>query len=118
VACDISWTVHDDLCDSDHFITLTEDIIPTNKNQNQNWNFCKANWNEFDKVYNETINEDELIDENYPILKFTNIILENSEKCIPKTSTNKKTGCVYETQMPPRVTNSIESHVYIKAFEK
>jgi hypothetical protein len=25
--------------------------------------------------------------------------------------------CVYETQMPPRVTNSIESHAYIKAFE-
>ena len=28
------------------------------------------------------------------------------------------TRCVYETQMPPRVTNSIESHAYIKAFEK
>jgi hypothetical protein len=30
----------------------------------------------------------------------------------------KPTRCVYETQMPPRVTNSIESHAYIKAFEK
>jgi hypothetical protein len=30
----------------------------------------------------------------------------------------KTTRCVYETQMPPRVTNSIESHAYIKAFEK
>jgi hypothetical protein len=29
-----------------------------------------------------------------------------------------KTRCVYETQMPPRVTNSIDSHAYIKAFEK
>jgi hypothetical protein len=29
-----------------------------------------------------------------------------------------RTRCVYETQMPPRVTNSIESHAYIKAFEK
>jgi hypothetical protein len=28
-----------------------------------------------------------------------------------------KTRCFYETQMPP-VTNSIESHAYIKAFEK
>jgi hypothetical protein len=30
----------------------------------------------------------------------------------------KKTRCVYETQMTPRVTNSIESQAYIKAFEK
>jgi hypothetical protein len=29
----------------------------------------------------------------------------------------EKTRCVYETQMPP-VTNSIESHAYMKAFEK
>jgi hypothetical protein len=28
------------------------------------------------------------------------------------------TRCVYETQMPMRVTNSIDSHAYIKAFEK
>jgi hypothetical protein len=30
----------------------------------------------------------------------------------------QKTRCVYETQMPPRVTNSIDSHAYVKAFEK
>jgi hypothetical protein len=29
-----------------------------------------------------------------------------------------ETRCVYETQMPPRVTNSNDSHAYIKAFEK
>jgi hypothetical protein len=31
---------------------------------------------------------------------------------------SKTTRCVYETQMPLRVTNSIDSHAYIKAFEK
>jgi hypothetical protein len=31
---------------------------------------------------------------------------------------SRGTRCVYETQMPPRVTNSIDSHAYIKAFEK
>jgi hypothetical protein len=30
----------------------------------------------------------------------------------------KKPRCVCETQMPPRVTNSIDNHAYIKAFEK
>ena len=31
-----------------------------------------------------------MINESDPILKFTNIVLENSEKAIPKTSTNSK----------------------------
>jgi hypothetical protein len=50
----------------------------------------KADWNQFKILCNETIHEDTLINTNDPILKFTNIILENSEKCIPKTSTNPK----------------------------
>jgi exonuclease III len=36
LACDLSWTVHDDLCGSDHFPIIIEDIIPSNNNQNQN----------------------------------------------------------------------------------
>jgi hypothetical protein len=38
LASDLSWTVHDDLCDSDNFPILIEDIIPSNNNQNQIWN--------------------------------------------------------------------------------
>jgi hypothetical protein len=30
----------------------------------------------------------------------------------------QKSRCVCEIQMPPRVANSIDSYVYIKAFEK
>jgi hypothetical protein len=29
-----------------------------------------------------------------------------------------QTRCVCETQMPPRDTNSIDSHAHVKAFEK
>jgi hypothetical protein len=29
-----------------------------------------------------------------------------------------KTRCVCETQMPKKETNSIDSHAYVKAFEK
>jgi hypothetical protein len=30
----------------------------------------------------------------------------------------KLTKCVCETQMPPRETNSTDSHAYVKVFEK
>ena len=90
LACDLSWTVHDDLCGSDHFPILIEDIIPSNNNQNQNWKLSKADWNLFNNLCNETIKEDTLANVDDPILEFTNILLENSEKCIPKTSTNPK----------------------------
>ena len=90
LACDLSWTVHDDLCGSDHFPILIEDITPSNNNQNQNWKLSKADWNLFNKLCNETIKEDTLINIDDPISKFSNTLLEISEKCIPKTSTNPK----------------------------
>ena len=90
LACDLSWTVHDDLCGSDHFPILIEDIIPSSNNKQQNWKLNKADWNMFKNLCIDTIKEDILINENEPILKFTNIVLENSEKAIPKTSTNPK----------------------------
>lgn len=90
LAYDLSWTVHDDLCGSDHFPIVIEDVIPSNDKQNQNWKLSKAKWNLFDKLCIETIKEDTLINNNDPILKFTNIILEDSENSIPKTSTDPK----------------------------
>jgi hypothetical protein len=57
LASDLSWTVHDDLCGSDNFPTLIEDIIPSNNNQNQIWNLSKADWNQFGKLCNETLKE-------------------------------------------------------------
>ena len=90
LACDLSWTVHDDLCGSDHFPILIEDVIPSNDNKNQNWKLNKADWNLFKNLCIDNIEENILINESDPILKFTNIVLENSEKAIPKTSTNSK----------------------------
>jgi hypothetical protein len=50
LACGLSWTVYDDLCGSDHFPTLIEDIIPSSNNQNQNLKLSKADWNLFGKL--------------------------------------------------------------------
>jgi hypothetical protein len=64
LACDLSWTVHDDLCGSDHFPILIEDVILSNNNQNQNWKLSKADWHLFEMLCNETIQEDTLINAN------------------------------------------------------
>jgi hypothetical protein len=90
LACDLSWTVHDDLCGSDHFPILIEDIIPSSNNQNQNWKLSKTDWNLLEKLCDEKIKEDTLTNVNDPILKFSTILLQIGEKCIPKTSTNPK----------------------------
>jgi hypothetical protein len=42
---------------------------------------------------------------------------KRKEKILHLDKKKNKLRCVYETQMPP-VTNSIESHAYMKAFEK
>jgi hypothetical protein len=36
----------------------------------------------------------------------------------PDPQREREARCVCETKMPPIVANSIESHAYVKAFEK
>ena len=87
---DFSWRVHDDLCGSDHFPIIIENLFPSSSKRPSRWKFDKANWPLFEQLcFNELRTE---IFENIfdPILKFNETIISIADRTIPKTSTNPK----------------------------
>ncbi len=41
---EFDWSVHNDLCGSDHFPTILSEIYPTDSPSYTRWNFSKADW--------------------------------------------------------------------------
>ena len=52
------------------------------------WNFKKANWEKFNILYHEKLTFDNFENSEDPILSFTENLIDISNQCIPKISTN------------------------------
>jgi len=83
---DFNWSVHDDLCGSDHFPTVLKSVNSSPQLSISRWNFTKADWDQFAVLCHEKITLDTFQDEADPIESFTNILTAISTKCIAKTS--------------------------------
>ena len=86
---DYEWKVHDDLCGSDHFPIILNNIAPGLEEPSEKWKLNKADWPSFKALCESEINET-ILKAKDPIDNFTTILYEMAEKTIPKTSTKTK----------------------------
>ena len=87
---DYDWSVCEDQRGSDHFPILIESVQTHDEAHNPKWKLNKADWDLFHTLCNETLTDTFLSDSSDPITDFTSSLINISEKCIPKTSTNPK----------------------------
>ena len=83
---DFKWYVHDDLCGSDHFLTVLESFTPCPTNSVPRWNFNKADWDRFVGLCKEKITADTFQHDTDPIESFSNLLINIASDSIPKTS--------------------------------
>ena len=87
---DYEWSVCEDQHGSDHFPIVIESIKTSEENHNPKWKLNKANWDLFHTLCDESLTTTSLSDSTDCIADFTSSLIDISEKCIPKTSTNPK----------------------------
>ena len=87
---DYEWSVCEDQHGSDHFPIVIESIKTSEEDHNPKWKLNKANWDLFHTLCDESLTTTSLSDSTDCIADFTSSLIDISEKCIPKTSTNPK----------------------------
>ena len=87
---DYEWSVCEDQHGSDHFPIVIESIKTSEEDHNPKWKLNKANWDLFHTWCDESLTTTSLSDSTDRVADFTSSLIEISEKCIPKTSTNPK----------------------------
>ena len=82
---DFEWTVHDDLCGSDHFPIF---LIPIETNLEnkapRGWNLKKANWAYFQSLCKEQLSDDSILNSDDPALVFSDTLLKIAEQSVPR----------------------------------
>ena len=87
---DFDWSVCEDQNGSDHFPIVIESIQTYEEEHNPKWKLNKANWDIFHSLCDESLTTTALSESTYQISDFTSSLIDISEKCIPRTSTNPK----------------------------
>ena len=87
---DFSWKVHDDLCGSDHFPIILENLFPSPSEKPARYKFDKANWPLFEQLCRDELKIGIFENIYEPVLKFNETLISIADRAIPKTSTNPK----------------------------
>ena len=87
---DYDWKVHDDLCGSDHFPVLLNNIGPDVDEPVSRWKLNKANWAQFQTLSTTRLLEDTVRKADDPIEPFASILINIAEETVPKTATKSK----------------------------
>ena len=87
---DFEWSVCEDQHGSDHFPIVIESIQTYEEEHNLKWKLNKANLDLFHSLCDECLTSTALSESTDLISDFTSSLIDISEKCIPKTSTNPK----------------------------
>ena len=82
------WKVCEDCHGSDHFPIIMYETEETDSDKIPKWNFKKANWEKFNILCHEKLMFDNFENSEDPILFFTETLIDISNQCIPKISTN------------------------------
>ena len=87
---DYDWNVHDDLCGSDHFPVLLNNIGPDIGEPVSRWKSNKANWAQFQTLSTTRLIEDTVRKADDPIGSFASILIDIAEETVPKAATKSK----------------------------
>jgi hypothetical protein len=83
---DYTWSVHNDLCGSDHYPTVLNKPVAEAVDDQKRWKLAKANWAVFQDLCSSSLNPTALLGSNNKCRLFTDTLIEIAEKAIPKTS--------------------------------
>jgi len=87
---DFHWSVHDDLCGSDHFPIATTCTVPVAEPAVQRWKLHKADWATFQDLCSQKLILDKFLEMQDAIEEFTDILKDIANKTVPKTKPNPK----------------------------
>ena len=87
---DLSWTVHDDLCGSDHYPLILKNNKPTPSDTTQRWKLTKADWPTFADLCETYLTEDMFENANDSIELFASKLLTIAAQTIPRSKPNSK----------------------------
>jgi hypothetical protein len=83
---DFSWSVHNDLCGSDHYPTILTKPVAMAVEDQKRWKLAKADWAVYQDLCSSSLNPTALIGSNDKFKSFTDKIIEIAEKTIQKAS--------------------------------
>ena len=81
IALDFQWSVHDDLCGSDHFPKVLKSHAEDNTTHPR-YNFKKANWNLFGELCSWSIDL-KILESDCPVKLFTEKVTADAREAIP-----------------------------------
>ena len=87
---DFDWSVCEDQHGSDHFPIIIESINSAAEEHSPKWKLNKADWEQFYSLCAQSLNIDRFNNSTDLIADFTSSLMNISNKCIPKTSTNPR----------------------------
>ena len=87
LATDFIWSVHDDLCGSDHYPVILKNDKPLASQTVKKWKLSKADWNTYNEMCKHQLNLDSNIEN---ITKFSDTLTSIAQKTIPQTSGKPK----------------------------
>ncbi len=82
---DFNWSVHNDLCGSDHYPIVISNAINEQVNNLTRWQLTKADWVLFNSLCSSDLTKSPLDQSSNTIENFTTKLLEIAHKTIPKT---------------------------------
>ena len=86
---DYKWTIHEDLCGSDHFpVILTSTAVEEEAAPNR-WNFKKADWLSFQVQCTSELTEEAVISAEDPAGQFTDLLIKAANKTTKNTLLEK-----------------------------
>ena len=85
---DYEWKVCEDSHGSDHFPIIMYETEETDSDKIPKWNFKKANWEKFNILCHEKLLFNSFENSEDPMLSFTETLIDISNQCIAKSSTN------------------------------
>ena len=91
-APDLEWSVHEDLCGSDHFpilLRLGTNVNNVYENNEFHFNFKKADWGRFGDLCESSIDR-QILDEHCPAETFTKKVLDAARASIPLLGNQRK----------------------------
>ena len=87
---DFNRSVCEDQHGSDHFPVVIESLQTHEQDHNPKWKLNKANWDLFHTLCDVFLTTTSLSDSTDRISAFASSLIDISERCIPKPSTNPK----------------------------
>ena len=87
---DFDWSVHGDLCGSDHLPIVLEPSLSLPEEHIPRWKFSEADWLTFSSLCLERLTFDKIDEELDPIQTFSDILTDIAKATIPQTTANPK----------------------------